>query len=90
MTTRQLNRACHAAAQLAEINKRVSLHTLRHSFATHLLEHNTGIRVIQVLLGHAKLENTALYTRVATKTISEVVSPLEHIALKLKSAEPPT
>src|SRR5881628_1931504 len=90
MTTRQLNRACHAAAQMAGIDKRVSLHTLRHSFATHLLEHNTDIRVIQVLLGHAKLENTALYTRVATKTISEVVSPLEHIALKLKSAEPPT
>jgi len=47
MTTRQLNRACHAAAQLAEIDKRVSLHTLRHSFATHLLEQNTDIRVIQ-------------------------------------------
>ena len=89
MTTRQLNRACHAAAQMAQINKRVSLHTLRHSFATHLLEQNTDIRVIQVLLGHAKLENTALYTRVATKTISEVVSPLEHIALKLKGAAPP-
>jgi integrase/recombinase XerD len=89
MTTRQLNRACHAAAQMAEINKRVSLHTLRHSFATHLLEQNIDIRVIQVLLGHAKLDTTALYTRVATKTISEVMSPLEHIALKLKEIRPP-
>jgi len=89
MTTRQLNRACHAAAQMAEINKRVSLHTLRHSFATHLLEQNIDVRVIQVLLGHAKLDTTALYTRVATKTISEVMSPLEHIALKCKEIRPP-
>src|SRR5271156_4752482 len=89
MTTRQLNRACHAAAQMAEINKRVSLHTLRHSFATHLLEQNTDVRVIQVLLGHSKLDTTAPYTRVATKTISEVMSPLEHIALKLKEVRPP-
>jgi site-specific recombinase XerD len=90
MTTRQLNRACHAAAQMAEINKRVSLHTLRHSFATHLLEQNIDVRVIQVLLGHAKLDTTALYTRVATKTISEVMSPLERIALKLKEIRPPS
>ncbi|CCD86216.1 putative integrase/recombinase y4qK [Bradyrhizobium sp. ORS 285] len=89
MTTRQLNRACHAAAQIGEINKRVSLHTLRHSFATHLLEQNVDVRVIQVLLGHAKLDTTALYTRVATKTISEVMSPLEHVAIKLKEARPP-
>ncbi|MCP1850188.1 integrase/recombinase XerD [Bradyrhizobium sp. USDA 4508] len=89
MTTRQLNRACHAAAQMAEINKRVSLHTLRHSFATHLLEQNIDVRVIQVLLGHAKLDTTPLYTRVATKTISEVMSPLEHITLKLKEVRPP-
>src|SRR5215216_2261017 len=89
MTTRQFNRACHAAAHMAEIEKRVSPHTLRHSFATHLLEQNIDIRVIQVLLGHAKLDTTALYTRVATKTIREIMSPLDHITRKLKEGEPP-
>jgi site-specific recombinase XerD len=88
MTTRQLNRACHAAAQAAGIERNVSPHTLRHSFATHLLEQNIDIRVIQVLLGHAKLDSTALYTRVATKTIQQVMSPLEH--LKLKEVRLPT
>jgi site-specific recombinase XerD len=89
MTTRQLNRACHAAAQMAEINKRVSPHTLRHSFATHLLEQKVDVRIVQVLLGHSKLDTTALYTHVATKTIGEVMSPLEHIAFKLKEIRPP-
>jgi integrase/recombinase XerD len=89
MTTRQLIRACHAAAHIAELGKRVS-HTLRHSFATHLLEQNIDIRVIQVLLGHAKLDTTAPCTRVATKTISAVMSPLDRLACKLKEGEPPT
>lgn len=88
MTTRQLHRACHGAAVAAGIEKNVSPHTLRHSFATHLLEQNTDVRVIQALLGHAKLDSTALYTRVATKTISAVQSPLEHIAIKLKEIRP--
>ena len=81
LTTRQLNRACYAAAQAAGIDKRVSLHTLRHSFATHLLEQKVDIRVIQVLLGHKKLDTTALYSQVATRTIREVKSPLEHLTM---------
>jgi integrase/recombinase XerD len=77
--TRQLNRVVVAAAKAAGITKRVSPHTLRHSFATHLLEDGVDIRVIQALLGHAKLDNTALYTRVATRTVRTVTSPLDKI-----------
>jgi integrase/recombinase XerD len=79
MSTRQLNRICHMAAEAAEIDKRVSMHTLRHSYATHLLEQKVDIRVIQVLLGHKRLETTALYAQVATDVLREVVSPLESL-----------
>jgi len=79
LTTRQLNRAIHTAAEQAGIDKRVSMHTLRHSFAAHLLEQRVDIRVIQVLLGHKKLETTALYTHVATEVLRSVISPLESV-----------
>lgn len=77
LSTRQLTRAIHAAAEAAGITKRVSMHTLRHSFATHLLEQKVDIRIIQVLLGHKKLETTALYAQVATDILREVVSPID-------------
>jgi integrase/recombinase XerD len=89
VTERQINRAVTAAKNLAGISKRVSPHTLRHSFATHLLEQGADIRVIQVLLGHAKLETTALYTRVAVSTIRDVESPLERLGVRLTKPTPP-
>ena len=82
MSTRQLNRAFHMAREAAEINKRLSLHSLRHAFATHLLEHHEDIRVIQVLLGHKKLENTARYSHVAANLLREVKGPLEYLDIR--------
>jgi site-specific recombinase XerD len=90
MTTRQLARAVHAAANMAEIKKRVTPYTLRHSFATHLLEQKTDVRSIQVLLGHAKLDTTALYAHVATNVIRAVMSPLDRLTpLTDRKPEPP-
>jgi integrase/recombinase XerD len=80
ITTRHLNRLFHEAADAAGIKKGVTLHTLRHSFATHLLEHQTNIRTIQALLGHTKLDTTARYAHVATGMISAVESPLDRLA----------
>jgi len=77
MTTRQLSRLFHEAADAAGIKKAVTLHALRHSFATHLLERGTDIRIIQALLGHDKLDTTARYTRVATGMIAGIASPLD-------------
>lgn len=82
MSTRQLNRAFHMAREAAEIDKRLSLHSLRHAFATHLLEHHEDIRVIQVLLGHKKLENTARYSQVAANLLREVKGPLEYLDIR--------
>ncbi len=77
VTSRQLGRAFNSAKHLVGISKPATLHTLRHSFATHLLEAGTDVRVIQVLLGHAKLTTTAQYTKVATKMIRDTTSPFE-------------
>jgi len=76
LTTRQLSRLFHDASEAAGIHKRVTMHSLRHSFATHLLEDGTDIRLIQALLGHDKLDTTARYTRVATGRIAAIASPL--------------
>jgi site-specific recombinase XerD len=95
MTTRQFGRLFKEAAKAAGLRKTVPLHSLRHSFATHLLERGKDIRVIQALLGHSKLETTARYSRVATGLIAKVESPLEGLSapsrrrVKRDSAEPP-
>ncbi|MBT6299228.1 MAG: site-specific integrase [Rhodobacteraceae bacterium] len=79
MSPRSLNRAFNSAKGMVGIKKPATLHSLRHSFATHLLEADIDVRVIQVLLGHAKLTTTARYTHVATKTLRNVASPFENI-----------
>ena len=81
LSTRQLNRAFHAARQTAGIDKRVTLHSLRHAFATHLLEQHEDIRVIQVLLGHQQLNNTAIYSHVAASLLQQVKGPLEYLEI---------
>ena len=78
-----LHVACRSACATAKLNKRVTVHTLRHSFTTHLLEGGTDIRIIQALLGHSNLQTTARYTLVATSTIRGTQSPLDRLRLEL-------
>ncbi len=88
LSTRQLNRAFHTGLEQAEIAKRLSLHSLRHAFATHLLERKIDIRVVQVLLGQKKITSTEIYSHVADTLLREVVSPLEYLTLP-ELGEPP-
>jgi site-specific recombinase XerD len=87
ITPRQLERVCRKAAEAAGLDKNVTVHTLRHCFATHLLEQGVDIRVIQDLLGHRHLNATARYARVALNTIRQIQSPLELLNLPVA---PPT
>jgi site-specific recombinase XerD len=89
LSTRQLHRVVVEAAQAARIDKRVGPHTLRHCFATHLLEDGIDVRVIQALLGHARLDTTAFYTKVATRMVRAVTSPLDKLAVTAAQGSAP-
>jgi len=82
ISTGSVRRACYRAREAAGLDKRIVLHTLRHSFATHLLEAGTDLRTIQVLLGHRSFSTTAQYVHVATASLPSIMSPLDHLNLR--------
>ena len=79
MNTQSLQTACREAARAAGLSKRVTVHTLRHSFATHMLENGTDIRLIQALLGHTRIDTTARYAAVSPNAVAAVRSPLDRL-----------
>lgn len=79
MNAASLQTVCREAARAAGLSKRVTVHTLRHSFSTHLVENGTDIRILQVLLGHSRIDTTARYVQVSPQVVAATVSPLDHL-----------
>jgi site-specific recombinase XerD len=89
MSAGSLQLACREAAAHAGLRKKVTVHGLRHAFATHLLEQGTDLRVIQVLLGHSQIDTTARYTRVSPQIVAGTISPLDRLEHPRASKRPP-
>jgi integrase/recombinase XerD len=89
ITPRTVQKACREAQEAAGLGKRVTVHTLRHSFATHLLEAGTNLRTIQILLGHRSLSTTAAYTHVSTAALEATQSPLDRLTLPAEGRPQP-
>lgn len=86
MNAESLQTACREAARAAGLSKRVTVHTLRHSFSTHLLENGTDLRVIQALLGHTRIETTARYAQVSPQVVAATASPLDTLERNTRKA----
>ena len=90
LSAASLQDACRDAVARAGLRKRITVHSLRHSFATHLLENGTDIRVIQVLLGHRRIDTTARYTAVSSQLISRTQSPLDQLEARKRLGRKPS
>jgi site-specific recombinase XerD len=88
MNAESLQTACREAARAAGLSKRVTVHTLRHSFSTHLLENGTDLRIIQALLGHTRIETTARYAQVSPQVVAATASPLDNLDRHARQPKP--